>query len=93
MGYVARAALVGDAEHPAGAAVLGTAFRQVAAIAAAADIGRGIGSWAEGQRSVPDALTPADRHRVAAIRRAIDPDGVIAASRFLSDDEGAGELE
>lgn len=84
--------VVGDAEHPAGAAVLGTAFRQVAAIAAAADIGRGIGSWAEGQRSVPDALTPADRHRVAAIRRAIDPDGVIAASRFLSDDEGAGEL-
>ena len=42
----------------------------------------------EGRVSDADALKPADRDRLAAIRAELDPDGVIVASRFLRDRDG-----
>ena len=55
---------------------------------APADLGRSAASFAEGRPGDPDSLPPADRERLAAIRAALDPDGVIAASRFLRDRDG-----
>ena len=55
---------------------------------APADAGRGAVSFAEGRPGDADSLAPADRERLAAIRAALDPGGVIAASRFLRDRDG-----
>lgn len=52
--------------------------------AAPADTGLSIGSWVDGSGSVPDALPEAVWARVAAARASVDPEGVIAASRFLA---------
>jgi len=60
------------------------AFARVLAAAAPADTELSVGSWADGRASVPDALAPEVRSRVAAARAAADPDGVIAPSRFLA---------
>jgi hypothetical protein len=55
---------------------------------APADLGRSAVSFAEGRVGDADALEPADRERLAAIRAEIDPDGVIVASRLLRDSDG-----
>lgn len=59
-------------------------FARVRQAARSADTGLSIGSWVDGSTSVPDALPAAVRARVAAVRATIDPDGIIAPSRFLA---------
>lgn len=56
----------------------------VRAAAAPADTGRSAAPFRDGQTSAPGALAPADRERLAQIRRRYDPDGVFAVSRPLS---------
>ena len=59
------------------------ALDAVVRASAPADAGLSAGSWVEGAASVPDAL-PADlRARVGAIADAVDPDGVIARTRYV----------
>ncbi len=60
------------------------ALARVREAAAPADTGLSIGSWVDGSGSVPDALPGDVRARFAAARAAVDPDGVIAAARFLA---------
>jgi FAD/FMN-containing dehydrogenase len=72
---------VGDQSDPQGREA---AFARVLAAAAPADTKLSLGSWADGRASVPDALAPKARSRVAAARAAVDPEGTIAPSRFLA---------
>lgn len=60
------------------------AFVQIRSATTAVDVGRSVGSWMEGATSVPDALPPAARSRVAAIADAVDPDRIIRRSRFVA---------
>ena len=60
------------------------AFADLRTVIADADTGLSAGSWIEGATSVPDALPPEVRARVAAIADAVDPDRVIRRSRFLA---------
>jgi FAD/FMN-containing dehydrogenase len=65
---------------------LEAAFAVVRQAAGAADTGLAIGSWAEGRSAVPDALPPVVRDRVIAITKIVDPDAVIAFSRFIAEE-------
>lgn len=87
----AETAVVGPfALHAVGAVTDGSArgriedaFDVLRSAAAAVDLGRSLGSWAEGQDSVPDALAGEARKRVAAIADAVDPNGTIKRSRYV----------
>ncbi len=87
----AETAIVGPfALHAVGALVepsspdrIEQAFDTLRSAAASVDLGRSLGSWAEGQDSVPDALPDEIRRRVAAIADAVDPRGTISRSRYL----------
>lgn len=59
------------------------AFTALRGVAAPVDLGRSIGSWVEGASSVPDALAPNVRARVARIADAVDPEHRIMRSRYL----------
>jgi len=60
------------------------AFDKVRQTARTVDLGRSLGSWAEGSESVPDALTAEDRGRLSQIADAVDPERNIHRSRFLA---------
>ncbi len=74
---------VGAVADPSGRPAVEAAFRKLRAAAAPVDLGRSIGSWVEGASSVPDALAPEVRVRVAKIADAVDPEGRIRRSRYL----------
>jgi FAD binding domain len=76
---------VGDVGDPDSRPALEAAFAVVRQVAGAADTGLAVGSWAEGRAAVPDALPPAVRDRVVAITKMVDPNGVIAPSRFIAE--------
>jgi hypothetical protein len=59
------------------------ALGEVLRACAPADLGRSALSFDEGRTGAADALLPADRDRLAAIKAEIDPGNVITASRFL----------
>jgi hypothetical protein len=79
---------VGLAPSPGARKPVERALADVRRASAPADLGRSAVSFAEGRVSDADALKPADRDRLAAIRAELDPDGVIVASRFLRDRDG-----
>jgi FAD/FMN-containing dehydrogenase len=79
---------VGLADTPGAREAAEQALGSVRRAWAPADAGRSAVSFAEGRPGDADSLAPADRERLAAIRAALDPDGVIAASRFLRDRDG-----
>lgn len=74
---------VGAPTEPSARGPIEQAFAAVRTAAAAVDLGRGLGSWAEGRDSVPGALPDDIRRRVAAIADAVDPRGTLRRSRFL----------
>lgn len=75
---------VGDAPEGTDRTALDRAFASVRRAAGPVDLARSVGSWMEGAISVPDAL-PADlRTRAGEIADAIDPDRVLARSRYLA---------
>jgi hypothetical protein len=76
---------VGDVGDPDDRPALEAAFAVVRRAAGPADTGLAIGSWAEGRSAVPDALPPAVRDRVIATTKMVDPNGVIAPSRFIAE--------
>jgi hypothetical protein len=55
---------------------------EVRSLAAGADLNRDAASFAEGRPGQADALTADDRARLARLRTAIDPTGVLHPSRF-----------
>jgi FAD/FMN-containing dehydrogenase len=79
---------VGLAPSPGTRKPVERALADVRRASAPADLGRSVVSFAEGRVGDADALEPADRDRLAAIRAELDPDGVIVASRFLRDRDG-----
>jgi len=79
---------VGLAAAPGGREPLEREIGDVRRASAPADLGRSAVSFAEGRPGEADSLPPADRERLAAIRTELDPGDVIAASRFLRDDDG-----
>ena len=72
---------VGLGGDPAQRASLDQALQTVWAAAATVDTGRAAPPFAEGQRSPGSPLSPSDQSRLAAIRSAVDPHGVIRTAR------------
>lgn len=75
---------VGDAGNADRIPALEAAFAAVRQVSARADVGLTIGSWADGRSVVPDALPLRVRDRVSDISKIVDPEGVIAPSRFIT---------
>jgi hypothetical protein len=63
-------------------ASLDQALETVWAAAATVDTGRAAPPFAEGQRSPGSPLSPGGQSRLAAIRSAIDPHGIIRTARI-----------
>jgi len=78
---------VGDAAETDGIPKLEAAFAAVRQASAGADTGLTIGSWADGRSAVPDALPAHVRERVIDINKMVDPNGVLAPSRFIVGDD------
>lgn len=78
---------VGLAPTPEARTPLERALAAVRRSAAPVDLGLSAVSFAEGRESNEDSLEASDRDRLAAIRAAADPHGVIGASRFLRKSE------
>ena len=72
---------VGLGGDPAQRASLDQALQTVWAAAATVDTGRAAPPFAEGQRSPGSPLSPSDQSRLAAIRYAVDPHGIIRTAR------------
>lgn len=73
---------VGLGATPAQRASLDQALETVWAAAATVDTGRAAPPFAEGQRSPGSPLSPDGQSRLAAIRSAIDPHGIIRTARI-----------
>lgn len=74
---------VGGPDQDGGVDALEAAFAAITGAALPADTGLAIGSWSDGRSSVPDALPPDVRARVAAVADRVDPDGVLARSPLI----------
>lgn len=75
---------VGALIEPERRSAIEAAFAQVRTAAGPVDGGRSVGSWVEGATSVADALPAARRQEARRIADAVDPNGVIARSRFIA---------
>ncbi len=75
---------VGALTGPDRRSAIEAAFARVRAASGPVDAGRSAGSWAEGATSVPDALPAELRDRVRLIADEVDPERVIARSRFIA---------
>lgn len=75
---------VGDVRSDAARAGVRGALDAVLAAARPVDTGRGAAAYLDGQDSAPDAFGPTAREQLRAIRRHVDPDGLIVPSRTLA---------
>lgn len=79
---------VGVAGDPESRRATEQGLSQVQAVARSADVGLAAASFAEGRAAVPDGLNAATLQRLADVRRVVDPDGRISASRMSGPDAG-----
>jgi FAD/FMN-containing dehydrogenase len=79
---------VGVAGDPDSRRATERGLSQVQAVARSADVGLAAASFAEGRGAVPDGLDAAALQRLAEVRRVVDPDGRVSASRISGPDAG-----
>lgn len=74
---------VGAAADPAGLAAVENALERVRRASRHVDAGRSAASFRDGRSTAPGALTEPHRRRLRAIRRVVDPDGLVVVPRPL----------